>query len=85
MKGAGTTQLLASSLGRAWCRPPLFGVLGDPHAALLQAAINRGLEVDLASGLAMEEAMYAQLLPSRDRVEGLTAFAEKRKPVYTGE
>ncbi|KXZ44325.1 hypothetical protein GPECTOR_69g418 [Gonium pectorale] len=50
-----------------------------------KAAVNKGLEVDLHSGLAVEEALYAQLLPSRDRLEGLKAFAEKRKPVYTGE
>jgi len=43
------------------------------------------MEVDLASGLKLEEAVYAQLLPTRDRLEGLKAFAEKRKPVYTGE
>lgn len=51
----------------------------------LQTAVNRGLEVDLHTGLAMEEALYAQLLPTRDRMEGLKAFAEKRKPEYKGE
>ncbi|GIL45580.1 hypothetical protein Vafri_2784 [Volvox africanus] len=50
-----------------------------------KAAVNRGLDVDLHTGLAMEEAMYAQLLPTRDRLEGLKAFAEKRKPEYKGE
>lgn len=48
-------------------------------------AINAGAEVDLASGLKLEEAVYAQLIPTRDRLEGLQAFAEKRKPHYTGE
>lgn len=52
---------------------------------MAKAAINGGCEVDLASGLALEEACYAQLLPSRDRLEGLKAFAEKRPPRYTGE
>ncbi|EFJ52284.1 hypothetical protein VOLCADRAFT_32282, partial [Volvox carteri f. nagariensis] len=50
-----------------------------------KVAVNRGLEVDLHTGLAMEEALYAQLLPTRDRLEGLKAFAEKRKPDYKGE
>lgn len=50
-----------------------------------KVAINSGIEVDLASGLKLEEAVYAQLIPTRDRLEGLKAFAEKRKPVYTGE
>lgn len=50
-----------------------------------KVAINQGIEVDLASGLELEKAVYAQLIPTRDRLEGLKAFAEKRKPVYTGE
>lgn len=47
--------------------------------------MSRGQDVDLHSGLAVEEALYAQLLPTKDRMEGLKAFAEKRSPVYTGE
>lgn len=47
--------------------------------------MSGGAEVDLASGLALEEACYAQLLPTRDRLEGLKAFAEKRAPHFTGE
>jgi methylglutaconyl-CoA hydratase len=52
---------------------------------MAKAAISQGLEVDLATGLKVEELCYAQLLPTKDRLEGLKAFAEKRKPAYTGE
>jgi len=52
---------------------------------MAKAAINRGLNVDLASGLAYEEAYYAQVIPTKDRIEGLTAFREKRPPKYKGE
>jgi methylglutaconyl-CoA hydratase len=48
-------------------------------------SINKGSEVDLSTGYAIEEACYAQLIPTQDRLEGLQAFAEKRKPVYKGE
>lgn len=52
---------------------------------LAKVAIDRGSEVDTASGMIIEEACYAQVLKSKDRLEGLAAFAEKRKPGYTGE
>jgi methylglutaconyl-CoA hydratase len=35
--------------------------------------------------MAIERASYAQVIPTKDRLEGLTAFKEKRKPVYRGE
>ncbi|XP_050413204.1 enoyl-CoA hydratase domain-containing protein 2, mitochondrial [Patella vulgata] len=47
-------------------------------------AVNRGIEVDLDSGLKYEEAYYAQIIPTKDRLEGLQAFKEKRKPKYQG-
>ncbi len=47
-------------------------------------AIDRGMEVDLVSGLAFETTCYELTIPTEDRVEGLTAFREKRKPVYKG-
>jgi methylglutaconyl-CoA hydratase len=43
------------------------------------------LQVDLGTAMAIEEACYAQVIPTKDRMEGLTAFKEKRKPNYTGE
>lgn len=52
---------------------------------MAKRAINRGVQVDITSGLAIEEAYYAQTIPTKDRLEGLRAFAEKRKPNYTGE
>jgi enoyl-CoA hydratase/carnithine racemase len=48
-------------------------------------AINQGLEVDLASGLAIEAKAYEVTIPTKDRTEALKAFGEKRKPVFTGE
>jgi len=48
-------------------------------------AINKGSEVDLATGLAIEQNAYEVILPTADRLEGLRAFKEKRPPVYKGE
>ncbi|MBR9980771.1 MAG: enoyl-CoA hydratase/isomerase family protein [Desulfatitalea sp.] len=48
-------------------------------------AINRGLETDLNTGLAIESNAYWICIPTEDRLEGLTAFREKRKPIYKGK
>jgi enoyl-CoA hydratase/carnithine racemase len=48
-------------------------------------AINYGLETDMHTGLAIESNAYWVCIPTEDRLEGLTAFKEKRKPVYKGK
>ncbi|KAI6064028.1 hypothetical protein LUU34_00125100 [Aix galericulata] len=48
-------------------------------------AINRGIEVDIASGMAIEGMCYAQNIPTRDRQEGMAAFKEKRPPRFIGK
>jgi len=47
-------------------------------------AINKGTETDLQSGLAIEYEAYWHTVPTEDRLEGLKAFTEKRKPQYKG-
>jgi len=55
--------------------------------ALIQAktAINSGMEVDLRTGLKIEELAYNELISTEDRLEGLKAFAEKRSANYIGK
>ena len=53
--------------------------------AAAKEAIDSGYDRDLEAGLALETKAYLQLLNTKDRLEGLAAFAEKRKPVYVGE
>ncbi len=48
-------------------------------------AINYGMETDLHTGLAIESSAYWVTIPTKDRLEGLAAFKEKRKPIYRGE
>jgi enoyl-CoA hydratase/carnithine racemase len=50
-----------------------------------KAAIDQGCELPLKEGLEIEASCYERVLPTRDRVEALEAFAEKRKPQYMGE
>lgn len=59
---------------------------GGPVAlAAAKAAIQEGLELGLDSALELEYQKYQMVIPTKDRLEGLAAFREKRKPVYRGE
>ena len=49
------------------------------------AAIDQGSGLPIAEGLEVEARCYERVLGTSDRLEGLAAFAEKRKPVYRGE
>ncbi len=62
-------------------------IANNAPLALKQAkyAIDNGFDRDLEAGLAIETKAYLQLLNTKDRLEGLKAFAEKRAPQYTGE
>ena len=48
-------------------------------------AIDGGLHLPLDEALALENRLYQDCLGTKDRVEALRAFAEKRPPVFTGE
>ena len=49
-----------------------------------KAAIDGGLSVDLASGLALESQLFAALFATDDKAEGMAAFVEKRPPNFAG-
>jgi len=57
-----------------------------PAAALRAAklAVDRGMEMDLASGLAWESQLFSALFATEDKQEGMAAFIGKRKPTFTG-
>ncbi|HEX5598440.1 MAG TPA: enoyl-CoA hydratase-related protein [Micromonosporaceae bacterium] len=66
----------------ALVRPYVNGPAQALRAAKL--AVDGGLEMDLASGLAWESQLFAALFATDDRREGMAAFVEKRKPDFTG-
>lgn len=74
-------QLMATAISLA------EQISSNAPLALAQAkfAIDCGGEVELASGLQIESNAYKLLVPTKDRLEGLAAFQEKRKPIYRGE
>jgi enoyl-CoA hydratase/carnithine racemase len=48
-------------------------------------AIDGGMGLALEAALDLENRMYQDCLATRDRTEALAAFAEKRRPNFTGE
>ena len=48
-------------------------------------AVNRGMDVDLATGCAIELNCFALTMASPDAKEGTSAFLEKRKPDFKGQ
>ncbi|WP_153732413.1 enoyl-CoA hydratase-related protein [Sporosarcina obsidiansis] len=61
-----------------------FLVNGPVAIQQAKFAIKHGMNTDLQTGLAIERKAYEMTLPTEDRIEALTAFAEKRPPVYKG-
>lgn len=62
-------------------------ILENGPIAVQQAkfAVKRGIETDLQTGLDIESQAYEATIPTKDRVEALKAFSEKRKPEFKGE
>ncbi|NEN81367.1 enoyl-CoA hydratase [Paenibacillus elgii] len=48
-------------------------------------AIDKGFDADLSTGLAIEHNAYEVTIPTKDRLEGLEAFKNKRSPIFKGE
>ncbi|MFO0591709.1 MAG: enoyl-CoA hydratase-related protein [Polyangiaceae bacterium] len=66
-----------------WLSPIANGAPIAQSAAL--RAIDTSYDVSLDLGLELERVYYDETLRSEDRLEALRAFAEKRKPAFTGK
>lgn len=53
-------------------------------ATAILSAVNRGLNVSLHDGLQIEGEQFARVAASSDTFEALTAWKERRAPVYKG-
>ena len=58
---------------------------GPLAVRLAKAALNAAARVPLPAGLEYESALQGLAFESKDKLEGTTAFLEKRPPRFTGE
>ena len=56
-----------------------------PAAAMVKDAVNRAFESPLAEGLAYERRAFHAMFATHDQKEGMTAFSDKRKPLFRDE
>jgi len=57
---------------------------GPVALRMAKAAMDHGAWQEVDKALEMERRCYAGVLTTQDRLEGIQAFLEKRKPVYRG-
>lgn len=50
-----------------------------------KTAINRGVELDSEQAYAFEAELFGMCFTTEDQTEGMSAFLEKRKPVFKGQ
>jgi enoyl-CoA hydratase len=75
----GQLQIRARELAKKILRQ------GPMAARLAKIALNASARVDMDSGLLIETLAQALCYSSDDKLEGTTAFLEKRKPKFTGK
>ncbi|MGI6247771.1 MAG: enoyl-CoA hydratase-related protein [Pseudochelatococcus sp.] len=72
----------ATYLGDATALAAKMAGLSRPILMLAKEAVNAAYETHLAEGIYVERRLLYATFATEDRREGMTAFAEKRKPVF---
>ena len=57
--------------------------LSGPSVAMAKEAVNAAFESSLTEGVRTERRLFLSLFATADQKEGMSAFAEKRKPAFT--
>lgn len=80
-KITSSTELLSAA--RAMAQTIMAGA--ENAVKLCKAAVNRGLDMDIASAISYEAETFGLCFATDDQQEGMTAFVEKRKANFTGK
>lgn len=71
-------QLMTEALAVA----AAISAVSQPAVRLAKSAINHGLDVDIKNGNKIEALAFGHCFALEDQVEGMTAFIEKRQPIF---
>ena len=79
-------RLVASGTAREAATELASEIAANSPVSLRAAklALRRGFDVDLASGLMIENESWEHVAYSADRHEGIAAFVARRKPLWPG-
>ena len=72
-------KLMDEALGAAL----MICAYGQPSVMAAKEAVNRAFESGLADGVMFERRLFHALFATHDQKEGMDAFVNKRKPVFT--
>ena len=78
VEGGGWLDAALELAGRVAAQPPIA-------ARLAKQAVIAAEETTLSAGLEVERRLYELAMATEDRVEGMTAFLEKREPKFEGK
>lgn len=59
--------------------------LSQPIIAMAKESVNQAHNLSLRDGIQFEKRVFHSTFATADRKEGMTAFAEKRKPQWTNQ
>jgi enoyl-CoA hydratase/carnithine racemase len=81
------THVVPAGQARAKALEIAAAIADNGPIAVRQAkkAINWGAETDLETGMALAIEAYNNTVTTEDRLEGVRAFNEKRKPRFQGK
>ena len=71
-----------SMLAEALSAAETIATFSLPSVMAAKEAVNRAYEGALSEGMLFERRMFHSLFATEDQKEGMTAFVEKRKPVF---
>jgi enoyl-CoA hydratase len=73
----------ADLLAEAMKAAETIAAMSLPSVLMAKESVNRAFEMSLAEGVRFERRLFQSLFATQDQKEGMAAFAEKRKPVFT--